>query len=153
MQEKAMRADGIESSPKLASRRRVLVHIIVCKGCCCGVTEKRKPSVPVEWLRREWRRRRLSTSITLTISEGCLGPCDLANVICITSPGDVVWLGQIERDEVYARLVDWAEAVAQTDTLLPLPSAFDSHRFERFRSPSFGFQNKNKRTVVQKASQ
>ena len=36
-----MRIDGIESSPKLTSRRRVLVHIIVCKGCCCGVTEKR----------------------------------------------------------------------------------------------------------------
>ena len=40
----------------------------------------------------------------------------------------------------YARLVDWAEAVARTDALLPLPSAFDSHRFDRFRSPSFGFQ-------------
>ena len=148
-----MRADGIESSPKLASRRRVLVHIIVCKGCCCGVTEKRKPSVPVEWLKREWRLRRLSTSITLTISEGCLGPCDLANVICITSSSDVVWLGQIERDEVYARLVDWAEVVAQTDALLPLPSVFDSHRFDRFRSPSFGFQNENKRTVGQRVSQ
>ena len=120
MQKKGMRTDGIESSPKLASRRRVLVHIIVCKGCCCGVTEKRKPSVPVEWLKREWRQRRLSTSITLTISEGCLGPCDLANVICITSPSGVVWLGQIKRHKDYARLVDWAEAVARTDALLPV---------------------------------
>ena len=34
------------------------------------------------------------------------------------------------------------EAVACTDALLPLPSAFDSHRFDRFRSPSFGFQKK-----------
>ena len=110
MQKKGMRTDGIESSPKLTSRRRVLVHIIVCKGCCCGVTEKRKPSVPVEWLKREWRQRRLSTSITLTISEGCLGPCDLANVICITSPSGVVWLGQIKRHKDYARLVDWAES-------------------------------------------
>ena len=65
-----MRADGIESSPKLASRRRVLAHMLVCKGCCCGVTEKRKPPVPVEWLKQEWRNRQLSPSITLTISEG-----------------------------------------------------------------------------------
>ncbi|MXV78502.1 (2Fe-2S) ferredoxin domain-containing protein [Candidatus Poribacteria bacterium] len=142
MQEKGMRVDGIESSPKLASRRRVLMHIIVCKGCCCGVTEKRKPSVPVEWLKREWRHRRLSTSITLTISEGCLGPCDLANVICITSPSGVVWLGQIKRHKDYARLVDWAEAVSRKDALLPLPSTFDSHRFDRFRSPLFGFEKK-----------
>jgi len=152
MEEKGMRADRIESSPKLASKRRVLVHILVCKGCCCGVTEKRKPAVPVEWLIKEWRNRRLSASITLTISEGCLGPCDLANVICITSPHGVVWLGRIELHLHYARLVDWAEAVARTDTLLPLPSAFDSHRFDRFRSPSSGFQ-KNKRTVSHKSSQ
>ena len=136
-----MRADGIESSPKLASRRRVLAHMLVCTGCCCGVTEKRNPPVPVEWLKQEWRNRQLSASITLTISEGCLGPCDLANVVCITLPHGVVWLGQIEPQH-YTRLVDWAEAVARADALLPLPSAFDSHRFDRFRSPSFGFQKK-----------
>ena len=134
MQEKGMRTDGIEASPKLASKRRVLMHILVCKGCCCGVTENRKPPVPAEWLIQEWRNRRLSPSITLTISEGCLGPCDLANVICITSPNSVVWLGQIKLQLHYARLVDWAEAVARTDVLLPLPSSFDSHRFDRFRS-------------------
>ena len=136
-----MRTDRIESSPKLASRRRVLVHILVCKGCC-GVTEKRKPPVPVEWLKQEWRNRRLSASITLTISEGCLGPCDLTNVICITSPHGVVWLGRIELHLHYARLVDWAENVARTDALLPLPSSFDSYRFDRFRSSSFGFEEK-----------
>ena len=135
-----MSTDGIESSSKLTSRRRVLAHMLICKGCCCGVAEKRNSPVPVEWLKQEWRNRRLSPSITLTISEGCLGPCDLANVVCITSPHGVVWLGQIELHLHYARLVDWAEAVARTDALLPLPSAIDSHRFDRFRSPSFGFQ-------------
>ena len=81
-------------------------------------------------------------SITLTISEGCLGPCDLANVACITSPNDVVWLGQIESHLHYTRLVDWAKAVARTDALLPLPIAFDSHRFDRFRSPALRLQKK-----------
>ena len=141
-QKKGMSADGIESSSKLTSRRRVLAHMLICKGCCCGVTEKRNSPVPVEWLIQEWRNRRLSPSITLTISEGCLGPCDLANVVCITSPHGVVWLGQIQPHLHYAQLVDWAEAVACTDALLSLPSAFDSHRFDRFRSPSFGFQKK-----------
>ena len=144
-----MRADGIESSPKLASRRRVLAHLLICKGCCCGVTAKRNPPVPIEWLKQEWRNRQLSPSITLTISEGCLGPCDLANVVCITSPHDVVWLGQIESHLHYARLVDWAETVARTDALLPLPSAFDSHRFDRFRSPSFGLQKKQASSELQ----
>ena len=152
MQEKGMRADGIESPPRLASRRRILTHMLVCKGCCCGVTEKRKPPVPVDWLKQEWRNRQLSPSITLTISEGCLGPCDLANVVCITSPQGVVWLGKIKLHLHYTRLVDWAEDVARKDALLPLPSAFDSHRFDRFRSPSFGFE-KNKQTVSYKASQ
>ena len=137
-----MRANGIESPPKLGSRRRVLAHMLVCKGCCCGVTEKRNPPVPVEWLKQEWRIRRLSPAITLTITEGCLGPCDLANVVCITSPHGVVWLGQIERHLHYTRLVDWADAAARTDALLPLPSAFDSHRFDRFRAPPLGFQKK-----------
>ena len=146
-----MRADGIESPPRLVSRRRILTHMLVCKGCCCGVTEKRKPPVPVDWLKQEWRNRQLSPSITLTISEGCLGPCDLANVVCITSPQGVVWLGKIKLQLHYTRLVDWAEDVARKDTLLPLPSAFDSHRFDRFRSPSFGFE-KNKQTVSYKAS-
>ena len=52
-----MRADGIESSPKLASGRRVLAHMLICKGCCCGVTEKRNSPVPVEWLKQEWRKQ------------------------------------------------------------------------------------------------
>ena len=81
-------------------------------------------------------------SITLTISESFLRPCDLPNVACITSPHGVVWLGQIESHLHYTRLVDWAEAVARTDALIPLPSAFDSLRFDRFRSPALRLQKK-----------
>ena len=60
-----MGADGLESSPKLASRRHVLAHMLICKGCCRGVTEKRDPPVPVEWLKQEWRNRRLSPSLDI----------------------------------------------------------------------------------------
>ena len=87
--------------------------------------------------------------MTLTISESCLRPCDLTNVACITSPHDFVWLGQIESHLHFTRLVDWAEAVARTDALIPLPSAFDSLRFDRFRTSSFGFQKNQAHREIQ----
>ena len=40
--------------------------------------------MPVEWLKTEWRRRGLLKNIQLTIS-GCLGPCDVPNVVLIAT--------------------------------------------------------------------
>lgn len=36
--------------------------------------------MPDEWLKTEWRARRLLKNVHLSIS-GCLGPCDMANVV------------------------------------------------------------------------
>ena len=90
-------------------------------------------------------------SITLTISEGCLEPCDLANVVCITSPHGVVWLGQIELHLHYARLVDWAEAVARTDALFRCIQPVIVTVLIGFDLPRSGFR-KNKRPVNYKIS-
>ncbi len=46
------------------------------------------------WLTKEWRDRELLKNIQLTIS-GCLGPCDLPNVVIISDASGSVGLGNI----------------------------------------------------------
>ena len=67
----------------LVTKRLVLGNVAVCLGCCCGNTERGKPAVPVDWLKKEWKARGLLKQIQLTIS-GCLGPCDVPNVVAIS---------------------------------------------------------------------
>lgn len=117
----------------LQTKRQVLGHVVVCTGCCCGRTEKGKPPVPVDWLKTEWKRRGLLRWVHLTIS-GCLGPCDLTNVVSILHPGGQEWLGGITDQHQYEALLEWAEASAQAKRLLPLPTPLFAHRFERYQT-------------------
>src|ERR1039457_1629966 len=116
----------------VTTKRLVIGQVSVCIGCCCGQTERGKPAVPVEWLKTEWRRRGLLKNIQLTIS-GCLGPCDLLNVVSIASSGGYIWLGNIRHFHQYASLVDWASQSKAAETLLPLPPEFEELRFDPFR--------------------
>src|SRR5579862_3329861 len=68
----------------LKTKRLIIGQITVCRGCCCGNVERGLPEVPVEWLKNEWRKRGLLKRVQLTIS-GCVGPCDVPNVIVVTS--------------------------------------------------------------------
>src|ERR1700758_1593557 len=75
----------------LKTKRLVIGQITICRGCCCGNVERGLPEVPVEWLKSEWRKRGLLKRVQLTIS-GCVGPCDVPNVIVITSSaGEAGW--------------------------------------------------------------
>ena len=58
----------------------------------------------MEWLKSEWRLRGLLKNMQLSIS-GCLGPCDVPNVVRIDTPEERIWLGNIERTEQYQELV------------------------------------------------
>lgn len=49
---------------------------------------------PGEWLKEEWRKRGLLKRFQLSIS-GCLGPCDVPNVIAIKSESSSQWLAEI----------------------------------------------------------
>lgn len=122
---------GVEVSPMLTTKRMVIGQIVVCSGCCCGAVNRGKPEVPVDWLKREWRARGLLKNIQLSIS-GCLGPCDLPNVVRISGPSIEVWLGNINGAEQYAKLVDWADQSRITGVFLPLPGEFESLRFNPF---------------------
>jgi cobaltochelatase CobN len=117
--------------PPLQTKRQVIGHVVICSGCCCGKVERGKPEVPIEWIKKEWKARGLLKNIQLSIS-GCLGPCDLPNVISVTSPAMSVWLGNINRFEQYSALVNWASESKAAGSLLPLPREFETLRFDPF---------------------
>jgi (2Fe-2S) ferredoxin len=121
-----------ESMAAICTKRPMLGQINVCNGCCCGQTQKGHPEVPVEWLKREWKYRGLLKRVHLTIS-GCLGPCDVANVVLVTSPEGTQWLAEITQRRQYELLADWAEQSKIADRLLPMPREFDAHRLAAFR--------------------
>ena len=115
-------------------RSRALGQILLCEGCCCGRTDRGFKPVPCDWIKQQWKEQKLSKTIDLTIT-GCLGPCDLANVVCIISSRDTQWLGGLQEKWEYGLLIDWAKASRDAGVLVELPSELDCHRFRRF-SPS-----------------
>ena len=115
----------------LKTKRLVIGQVSMCRGCCCGNTERGKPEVPVEWLKAEWRRLGLLRSIQLTIS-GCLGPCDLSNFVTVADSEGSVWLGNISGRHQYQALVNWASQSKLVGKLLPLPEDFRELQFDPF---------------------
>lgn len=110
----------------LKTKRRVIAQVLVCQGCCCGQTERGLPEVPAEWLKQEWKRRGLLKRVQLTIS-GCLGPCDVPNVIAIFLEGRTVWLGNITRRDQYQCLLDWAARSKDQGHAVDLPKELAVH--------------------------
>jgi len=118
----------------LSTKRQVMGQILVCaSGCCCGRIDKGKPEIPLEWLKKSWKEARLLKSIQLTIT-GCLGPCDLTNVVSILTPEKQIWLGRITEHLQYEALLEWAKASAEAGYLLDLPEELQNHVFERYKS-------------------
>jgi (2Fe-2S) ferredoxin len=118
--------------PVVTTKRPMLGQISICNGCCCGQTHKGHPEVPADWLKKEWKYRGLLKRVHLTIS-GCLGPCDVPNVVLITSEEGTQWLANISQRRQYEMLADWAEKSKEVDRLLPLPREFNAHRLAAFR--------------------
>ncbi len=116
----------------LVTKRLVIGHVAVCHGCCCGNTANGRPPVPVEWLKKEWRARGLLKRVQLSIS-GCLGPCDVPNVITIANQNCTWWLGGITEFEQYRTLVEWASRSRDAGELLPLPNEFLQKTLNPFR--------------------
>jgi hypothetical protein len=115
----------------LRTKRIKLADVLVCAGCCCGHVEKGHPEVPVAWLKEEWRRRGLLKSIQLTIA-GCIGPCDVPNVLCITTGQGSTWIGSINRHDQYQALLAWAVQSKTDGALAPLPGEFRGKLFSPF---------------------
>jgi len=85
--------------------------------------------VPVEWLKQEWRKRGLLKRVQLSVS-GCLGPCDVPNVVAIVTPTKTVWLGNISRRDQYQSLLDWASRSKNLGCAVDIPSELLIHLLE-----------------------
>ena len=116
------------------TKRIVLAQVSLCNGCCCGAVDKGKPEVPVEWMKDQWKKCGLKRSIQLTIS-GCLGPCDLPNVVTVASAEETVWLGYFRKFAHYAALLEWALATCEAGRALPFSGELNELRFDPFRRP------------------
>jgi cobaltochelatase CobN len=93
--------------------------------------DKGHPEVPREWLKTEWRKRLLPGKVHLTFS-GCVGPCDISNVVVIVTDERTIWLGGIDRQSQFSELADWASACLEANAAVPLPPALACLRFDRF---------------------
>ena len=107
-------------APPLQPKRPILAQVALCRGCCCGAVQKGHPDVPVDWMKQQWKQHALKKHVQLTIS-GCLGPCDLSNVVSIASGEQTLWLGRLREFASYAALLQWALDTAEAGHLLPLP--------------------------------
>jgi cobaltochelatase CobN len=116
----------------LTTKRLVIGNVLVCQGCCCGAVERGRPEVPAEWLKAEWRRRGLLKRLQQSIS-GCLGPCDVPNVVVIASKTSSQWFGNIAGRDMYRDILDWASASVTANRLLDPPKSFAGHSIEPFR--------------------
>ena len=126
----------------ITPKRPMLGQICICDGCCCGKTEKGHPAVPVRWLKQEWKTRGLLKRVHLSIS-GCLGPCDVPNVVMITSSEGTQWLGGLDRQHHYAVLANWAEQSKDRDRLLPLPKELQEFALMPYREqPQLAFEGR-----------
>lgn len=119
----------------LVTKRLVLGNVAVCVGCCCGNTANGKPAVPVDWLKKEWRYRGLLKKIQLTIS-GCLGPCDVPNVVTISNERGTQWLGNVTEFSQYQSLLAWAVSSVNAGELLRLPNEFKGCGIYPYRNAS-----------------
>jgi hypothetical protein len=120
-----------DSTTPLTTKVKPPAQVLLCKGCCCGKTERGLPAVPVDRIKAIWKAEKLNKAVQLTIS-GCLGPCDLPNVAVILTAQGTRWLGRLDGDDHYDALIEWARSCQARGGVEPLPQALDEHVFERF---------------------
>lgn len=122
---------GSNGDQAIQTKRHVLAQVVLCKGCCCGQTDKGRPALPEARVKLSWKTERLNKTVQLTIS-GCLGPCDVANVVQIITPDGTIWFGGLSIDSQYDALIDWARECCAAQRLMPIPSALTPLRFDGY---------------------
>ncbi|MDT0301217.1 (2Fe-2S) ferredoxin domain-containing protein [Streptomonospora wellingtoniae] len=101
-------------------------RLIVCRGCCCGTTEKR-PGVDHEGQLKRLSGLRDGAGRDVPVrTSTCLGPCFQANVVVVQPStegreggGRPVWLGEFTEDRLIDDLDDWIRAGGPGTAALP----------------------------------
>ncbi|WP_373228680.1 (2Fe-2S) ferredoxin domain-containing protein [Cohnella sp.] len=107
-------------------------QVLICaSGCCCGREDKGAAPVPLEWLQKSWKQLSLHKALQLSTT-GCLGPCNLKNVIGIITRDMQLWIGGLADEEQYAALLEWFKKSADAGYLIELPAILKPHSFDRF---------------------
>ena len=106
-------------------------HLFVCKGCCCGNTERDFAPVPVDEFKRQWKARGIRARLHLTIS-GCLGPCSMANVVLLVFGGRPTWLHSVNSRRDVTDIYNHAEAMLLAGRWLPPPAPLRDRHFQRY---------------------
>lgn len=120
------RADG-----EIKKTRVLEGQLLVCKGCCCGNTERGFPTLPLDEIKQQWKDRGIRLRVHLTIT-GCLGPCPLANVVLILFAGQSIWLHSINTVEHVSAIYDYLEVMLEAESYFPPPGILSECHFNRF---------------------
>ena len=107
-------------------------QIFVCKGLKCGNEEKGYPPVPLSEYKQQWNHRGFRLRVHLTIIEGCLGPCTLANVVMLTLYGKTLWLHSINEKERVTEIYSYIQSMLDNGGYLSPPSSLKPYIFTRY---------------------
>jgi len=111
---------------------RKLGQLIVCaSGCCCGHTEEGHAAVPTDVYQAEWERRRIRNNVHLTMG-GCLGPCELSNVVMLLFDGRTMYFQAIDTPRLVRELYDYVELMVQHGHWAPPTGALAARWFTAF---------------------
>jgi nitrile hydratase accessory protein len=104
-------------------------HLSYCYGsCCCGDVERGYAPVPVETFKQEWLRRKMRKTMHLT-KGGCLGPCELANVVSLVFDGRSVFFHSVNAPGQVRLIFDYVDDMILADRFLPPPPTLEPHVF------------------------
>lgn len=110
-------------------------QLFICQGCCCGRTDRGFTAIPLDEFKQQWKDRSIRRRFHLTIS-GCLGPCDMANVVLVNFRGQSTWLHSINDPEDVTRIYDYVEEMLFADRWLPPPDGLRQRHFQRYLADS-----------------
>jgi hypothetical protein len=77
------------------------------------------------------------TKVVQSAYSGCVGPCDVPNVVVITRPSGTEWLGNFAEVEQYRSLLEWAVQFRYAGEMLALPLEFHGCRISPFLHEDF----------------
>ncbi len=111
-----------------ARPRRSRVHVLVCRGCCCG-TERKHPGTDHAG---QVAVLRSSAGAAAVREVDCLGRCDRSNVVVVRRRGEPArWLGPVLTTTETDAVAAWIAAGAPE----PPPPAVAALRFDRHAPP------------------